>query len=92
MDATKLFLDGINTCAEFHEAITIVKSNSKGKVWLIGGSIYRTIANQLYNVQKPSVDFDFIIEKGFAEVPPKKCVELAAINGSYRIWKTLKEN
>jgi len=63
MDFTKLFLDGMEGCKEFDEALSIVRMNSLGNVWLIGGSVYRTIASQLYGIQKPDVDFDFIIEK-----------------------------
>lgn len=50
-------------CAEFGEALSIIKANSFGNVWLIGGMVYRTIANQLYGTPRPNVDFDFIIEK-----------------------------
>jgi hypothetical protein len=63
MDFTKIFLDGMSDSPEFVEALSIVKSNSFENVWLIGGSVYRTIASQLYGIPRPAVDFDFIIEK-----------------------------
>jgi hypothetical protein len=63
MDFTKIFLDGMIGCIEFEEALSIVKANSFENVWLIGGSVYRTIASQLYGISKPDMDFDFIIER-----------------------------
>lgn len=63
MDVTQLFLNGTEDNLRFREALEIVKSNSSGKIWLIGGFVYRTIASQLYGTPKPAVDFDFIVEK-----------------------------
>ncbi len=63
MDATHLFLDGTKDNPRLNEVLEIVKSNSSGKIWLIGGFVYRTIASQLYGIPKPEVDFDFIVEK-----------------------------
>lgn len=62
MDATQLFLSGAKNCEEFVEALDIVKKNSSGKIWLIGGFVYRTIASQLYGLKKFDADLDFIIE------------------------------
>lgn len=63
MNVTNAFLSGIKDCKEFAEASDIAKRNSSGKIWLIGGFVYRNIASQLYNLPKPEVDLDFIIEK-----------------------------
>lgn len=62
MDITQLFLSGAKDCKQFTEASDIVKKNSFGKAWLIGGFVYRTIASQLYGLPKPDVDLDFIVE------------------------------
>lgn len=62
MNITKLFLAGVKGCKEFSDAREIVKRNSSGKIWLIGGFVYRTIASQLYGLPKPEVDLDFIVE------------------------------
>jgi len=62
MDITQAFLSGVKDCEEFSEALEIVKKNSSGKIWLIGGFVYRTIASQLYGLPKPEVDLDFIVE------------------------------
>ena len=63
MDLTPAFLEGIQDCPEFYEAIDIVGGNSSGKIWLIGGLVYRTIARQLYGTPRPEADLDFIVEK-----------------------------
>ena len=62
MDLTQAFLSGVKDCEEFPEALKIVKRNSSGKIWLIGGFVYRTIAGQLYGLPKPEVDLDFVVE------------------------------
>lgn len=62
MDITKAFLSGVKDCEEFPEALEIVKRNSSGRIWLIGGFVYRTIASQLYGLLKPEVDLDFVVE------------------------------
>jgi len=62
MNVTEAFLSGVKDCEEFIEALDIVKKNSSGGVWLIGGFVYRTIASQLYKSLKPEVDLDFIVE------------------------------
>jgi len=67
MDFTKAFLSGIKDCPEFNEALNILKRNSTGKIWLIGGFVYRTIANQLYGSIRPKIDLDFIIENPVKE-------------------------
>ena len=64
IDYTQAFLRVANTYPEFKEAIDIVKSNSEGKIWLIGGFVCRCIIQDLYNVKMPEgVDLDFIVEK-----------------------------
>ena len=63
MSPTQSFLKIANTCPEFKEAIDIIKSNSEGQIWLIGGFVCRSIIQDLYNIHlKKDVDLDFIIE------------------------------
>lgn len=62
MDITEIFLSGAKDREEFPEALEIVKNNSSGNIWLIGGFVYRTIASQLYGLPKPEVDLDFVVE------------------------------
>jgi len=63
MDFTKAFLDGLGDCEEYAEASKIIERNSSGRIWLVGGLVYRTIANQLYGSPKPEMDLDFVVER-----------------------------
>lgn len=48
----------------FKEALEITRINSSGKIWLIGGALYKTLVDALYGTcKKPTKDFDFIVEK-----------------------------
>jgi ubiquinone/menaquinone biosynthesis C-methylase UbiE len=47
----------------FQEVLTIVKANClPGKIWLIGGQVFRPILQQLYDIPfEKDYDFDFIV-------------------------------
>ena len=45
------------------EVLEIVKKNSEGKIWLVGGAIFRTLIKTLYGWQTVISDWDFIPEK-----------------------------
>ena len=62
-DLSKIFLENIKNNKEFLEALDIVKNNSQGKIWIIGGFVYRNIINKLYGTKLPEIDIDFIVEK-----------------------------
>jgi hypothetical protein len=62
MDFTKVFLNSIKNEDHFSEALSIIKENSSGGIWLIGGFVYRSIVNELYGIPNPKVDYDFIVE------------------------------
>ena len=49
---------------EFQEALNIAKLNSlEGKIFLVGGFVYRTLAKELYDINDKQIfDIDFIIE------------------------------
>jgi hypothetical protein len=47
----------------FNEALELVRKNSSGSIWLIGGFLYKNIAHALYGSPKSTKDFDFVIEK-----------------------------
>jgi hypothetical protein len=68
MDQTTAFLAGAYGNEEFSEGLQIVQANSRGKVWLIGGFVYRTITHRLYGTAKPEVDLDFIVESPTAKI------------------------
>jgi len=46
----------------FQEVFDIIKRNSNGTAWLIGGAVYRNLAHLLYGVDKAPHDFDFIVK------------------------------
>jgi hypothetical protein len=48
---------------DFQEALDIVKDNSSGKIWLIGGFLYKNLAHVLYGSNKSTKDFDLMVEK-----------------------------
>ena len=62
-ELTEHFSNATATFPELQEALAVIRKNSFGAVWLIGGFVYRSIASMLYGVDRPGVDLDFIIEK-----------------------------
>ena len=53
---------------DFQEALDIVRKNSSGKIWLIGGFLYKNLAHGLYGSKKSTKDFDLIIENANTEL------------------------
>jgi len=47
----------------FTDALEITRKNSFGKIWLIGGALYKTLVQGLYRTGKTTKDFDLIVEK-----------------------------
>jgi len=47
---------------DFQEALNIVRENSSGKVWLVGGFLYKNLAHNLYSSKKSTKDFDLVVE------------------------------
>jgi hypothetical protein len=48
----------------FLEVLDLVKQNSKGKIWVIGGYVYKNIINSINNIDKIyNYDIDFIVEE-----------------------------
>lgn len=48
---------------KFKEALRIVQKNASGKIFLIGGSVYKNVAHIIYDTPLANADFDFIVEK-----------------------------
>jgi len=61
----------IRSLQGYEEAEQIVRKNSEGKIWLVGGSVYRTMARVRYGIKQPQVDFDFLVERlnGVLQIP-----------------------
>jgi len=47
----------------FLEILELVKQNSKGKIWLMGGFLYRNLVSALYGGEIYNYDIDFIVEQ-----------------------------
>ena len=66
---TVWFNDFLEKDEKYQEALEIVRSNSKGRMWLIGGYVYKNLARELYGREsKPIKDLDFIVEKKRKEI------------------------
>lgn len=76
-DITSLFNSAVENDTRFKEAANVIKNNSLGNIWLIGGFVFRTLAQQLYGAQKASCDFDFIVESpvDFFQLPDNYSTE-----------------
>jgi hypothetical protein len=79
-ELSKIFNESAEKNLGYKEATSIVLKNSRKRVWLIGGFIFRILAMQLYGTPAPKSDFDFIIEE------PKKTLILPLD------WKTKKNH
>lgn len=47
----------------FLEVLDLVKQNSKGKIWIIGGFLYKNLASALCGGKIYNYDIDFIVEE-----------------------------
>jgi len=67
-ELTKIVDKSILSDEDFQEAFQIAKENSSGRIWLIGGFLYKNIAHALYDSKKSTKDFDLIVEKANEEL------------------------
>jgi hypothetical protein len=58
-DAFKPFLNN----PTFQEILNLVRQNSKGKIWVIGGFVYRNLVAALYGGEIYDYDIDFIVDE-----------------------------
>lgn len=49
---------------DFQESLNVVRNNSEGRIWLIGGSVYRAL---LFGDYSQSKDFDFVVDRASSE-------------------------
>jgi len=63
MDLEQIFREATQDDPLYHTAIDLVRANSRGKIWLMGGFIYRTLAKELYGTPFEVKDYDFIVEE-----------------------------
>ena len=48
---------------KFRDAVNIVSMNSRGRVWVIGGFLYKTLIRAVHGTEVASKDFDFVVER-----------------------------
>lgn len=59
-----LFIKVIENDTDFREAVSLVRKNSSGNIWLIGGFLYQNLVAEIYGLtKKKAKDIDFIVEK-----------------------------
>ncbi|MFH1311583.1 MAG: hypothetical protein ABIH65_04225 [Nanoarchaeota archaeon] len=61
MDFSKLFRDFIGN-SDIDKYIDLVRKNSKGKIWLIGGFVYKNIVGIIKEKKQIVNDLDFLVE------------------------------
>jgi hypothetical protein len=65
----------------FKETLSLVEQNSQGKIWIIGGFLYKNLASALYGITPYEYDIDFIVEHKNKEL--KKVDGWNIVNNSY---------
>ena len=63
MNLSKRLANQLEKNKKFKESLDIVRKNSSGKIWLIGGGLSRNLSNLIYGGTKEGHDFDFIVEE-----------------------------
>ena len=57
-----IFIKELSSNEAYKRALGVVRKNRSGRIWLIGGFVFRTLAYKLYGCKSPRKDFDFIVE------------------------------
>src|SRR3989344_5158038 len=55
----------------FVEVLDLVKENSNGKIWIIGGFLYKNLARLLYGGDMYDEDIDFVVEQREEKIKEK---------------------
>ena len=63
-DLAEKLTEYLDHSREYAAALEIVRKNSRGNIWLMGGMVYRPLANFLYGTPVPPIDLDFIVDQG----------------------------
>jgi len=65
LEYTEVFEKFLKKYSDFPEIFNIAERNSRGKIWIIGGFVYRNIIRNIYGeIREPEViDIDFMLEK-----------------------------
>jgi len=68
MDMSKVFSEYIEKEENYRVAYDIVRRNSNGKIWLIGGALSRNLNQLIHGTVQHSFDFDFVVEESSDEI------------------------
>ena len=66
-DLSALFTAAVDWNSEYSAALRIVQQNSRGRIWAIGGFVYRSLAAELYKTPKPSCEPVLHLPEGWEE-------------------------
>jgi tRNA nucleotidyltransferase/poly(A) polymerase len=58
----RILINRLRKNENFDEIISIVKNNSQGNIYLVGGTVSRTLASELYGGKQKNQDFDFVVD------------------------------
>ncbi len=58
----RILINRLRKNKNFEEIISIVKNNSQGNIYLVGGTVSRTLATELYGGTQKNQDFDFVVD------------------------------
>ncbi len=58
----RILINRLRENNNFDEILSIVKSNSRGNIYLVGGTVSRTLASELYGGEQKNQDFDFVVD------------------------------
>ncbi|MDP3963448.1 MAG: hypothetical protein Q8Q39_03045 [bacterium] len=60
---TDLFRGFVKDRSEYYEALRVARMNARGKIWVVGGYVFRSLAHVLYGTSLPESDVDVIVER-----------------------------
>jgi len=90
--ASSILTNYLKKDKKYQKALKIVKTNSKGKIWLIGGYLYKNLIRRIYKKGEKPKDFDFIVKKINTKVIlPKRWKIERTYFGDYRFTKNKEQ-
>lgn len=63
MNESELLREALKEDPRYEEALNLVRQNADGKIWLVGGIVYKNLVNKLDSLHIPVRDLDFVVER-----------------------------
>lgn len=60
---SRLFSQKLHTLPGYELALDIAQKNTRGNLWLIGGTVSRVLVQELYNIPAKDFDYDFLCDE-----------------------------